>query len=166
MSDIELFLQGEGIRDVKLVRLPSNATVRDIADAAKSAGALGDDGGVIVTIEDADEELVPEVSLSTAGVRHRGRVHVHRCRRVVATVNYNGQAKALDFAPSATIERLHRRATGRQGFGLADADAAEHLLQLCGSAERPDVETHVGTLVTAPACTVCFDLVPKQRVEG
>lgn len=166
MSDIELFLQGEGIGDVKLIRLSSNATVRDIADAAKSAGALGVDGAAIVTIEDAEKELAPETSLSAAGISHRGRVHVHRCRRVAVTVNYNGQAKALDLAPSATIDRVHRRATGRQGFKLADADAAEHLLQLCGSAERPDIETHLGTLVTAPACTACFDLVPKQRIEG
>lgn len=166
MSDIELFLQGEGIHDVKLIRLPSNATVRDIADAARSAGALGSDGAARVTIEDAEEELAAEASLSAAGIGHRSRIHVHRCRRVAVTVHFNGQTKALDVAPSATIERVHRRATGRQGFKLGDTDAAEHLLQLCGSAERPDVETHVGTLATAPACSACFDLVPKQRVEG
>ena len=49
---------------------------------------------------------------------------------------------------------------------LVHPDAVEHVLQISGSASRPDEDVHLGTLTRAPVCSVSFDLVPKRRVEG
>jgi hypothetical protein len=45
-------------------------------------------------------------------------------------------------------------------------DAAEHVLQLTGTADRPDADTHIGALASCPDCRLAFDLVPLKRVEG
>jgi hypothetical protein len=55
---------------------------------------------------------------------------------------------------------------GKDGFNLPEIDATEHALQVCGSATRPDADTHIGALVSAQGCALCFDLVAKRRVEG
>jgi hypothetical protein len=50
-------------------------------------------------------------------------------------------------------------------FHLDHKDAAEHVLQLCESAERPSGDTPLHTLLHG-GCALCFNLVPEKRVEG
>jgi hypothetical protein len=170
MPEIEIFVQGEGIPEVILLRVPSNGTVRDILRSAETQGVrfAEDEHSLIILVEDQEEEFSPDLSLEEARIGHRSRVHVHRCHRVEVTVNFNAAQKTHAFPPSATVERVKRRAVGPspEGFGLQEVDAMEHLLQLCNSTTRPDEETHIGSLVTFPDCELCFDLVPKVRVEG
>lgn len=164
-EEIELFLQGEGIRDIVLIRVPQAGAVRDILTAARAAGLTATDG-VELSLEDADSAIDLDVPLAATPIRHRTRIHVHRCRRVVVKVTFNGVQKEETFRPAATVKRVKRWAVGKKGFDLSDVDAAEHVLQLSGSTERPDEDVHIGTLVTHPMCSVSFDLVPKIRVEG
>ncbi|MCC6630138.1 MAG: hypothetical protein IT340_22385 [Chloroflexi bacterium] len=166
-DEIELFLQGEGIRDIALMRVPRDGTARDIIEAARALGLSAPSGAeTLLLVEDSEEPLALDAPLEAAGIAHRGRVHVHRCRRVAVTVNFNADQNMESFPPSTTMARVKRWAVGKHGFGLSEIDAAEHLLQVCGSTDRPDEDVHIGALVTAPACGLCFDLVAKQRVEG
>lgn len=166
-DEIELFLQGEGIPDITLIRVPRGGTARDIIEAARAHGLAAPDGAdALVLIEDAEEPLAPDATLEVAGIVHRGRVHVHRCRRVAVTVNFNADQKTESFPPSATVARVKQWTVGKKGFDLQGVDATEHLLQVCGSTIRPDEDVHIGTLVQVPDCGLCFDLVAKQRVEG
>lgn len=167
MADTELFVQGEGMRDIALVRIPEGGTVRDVVEAARAHGLRAEEGEPpSVTVENAEAELDLDASLSTLGIADRGRVHVHRCKRVGVTVNFNARQARDDFPPSTTVRRLKKWADSKQGFDLRGADATEHLLQICGSGERPDEDTHIGSLVEVADCSLCFDLVPKTRVEG
>ncbi|MCL4239727.1 MAG: hypothetical protein KJ048_00090 [Dehalococcoidia bacterium] len=165
-DEIELFLQGEGIADITLVLVPRDGTAQDIITAAKAHGLTTPDGEALVSIEDADEPLAPNARLDAVGIVHRGRVHVHRCRRVAVSVNFNGDTTGEDFPPSATVGRVKKWAVSKKAFNLQSVDATEHVLQMCNSSTRPDEDVHIGTLVTAPDCRLCFDLVAKQRVEG
>jgi hypothetical protein len=167
-NDIELFLQGEGIPEIILVRVTRTGTVRDILEAARARGLTPSTGGAtpIVLIENGDEPLALDLTLDAAGISQRSRVHVHHCHQIAVTVNFNADAKQKDFSPSTTIARVQRWAVGKEGFDLKGVDATEHLLQICGTTVRPDEDVHIGTLVQAPACALCFDLVAKQRVEG
>lgn len=164
---IELFIQGEGIPDIALVRVPGEGTVQDIVDAAQTHGLRVDgDENPLVMVEDADEALNFDTPLQRVGIVHRDRVHVSRCHRIEVTVNYEADQKARVFPPSTTMKKVKKWVDGKDGFGLQDVDAAEHLLQVCGTNTRPDEDTHAGSLVEAPNCSLCFDLIPKQRVEG
>lgn len=165
MAEIELFLQGEGILQIALVRVPDRGTVRDIIQAAQPLGLpAGDTEALLVFLEGQDEPLDEQAALEAVGVRPRGRVHVNRCRKVKVEVNFNGRDKSHPFSPSTTVAAV--KAWADDKFGLSGVDATEHALQRCGTTERPPDDTHIGSLVAAGTCVLCFDLVPKQRVEG
>lgn len=164
-KEIELFLQGEGLGEVVLIRVPTQGTIHDIIEQAKNHGISADDE-LLVFAEDEEDPLSPDRSIEASQLKHRGRIHVHRCRRVKVTVNYNALEKSRVFAPAATVARVKKWAVGDNGFDLDDVDAAEHVLQICESDRRPDDDTHIGSLVTVPACSLCFDLLPKVRIEG
>lgn len=167
MAETELFVQGEGMRDIALVRIPEGCTVRAVVEAARAHGLRAEDGEIpSVTVENDDAELDLDASLSAAGIADRERVHIHRCKRVSVTVNFNARQAMEDFPPSTTIKRLKKWADSKKGFDLKGADATEHLLQLCNSGERPDEDAHIGSLIEVSDCSLCFDLVPKSRVEG
>ena len=170
MSEIEIFVQGEGIPEIILLRVPGNGTVRDILRSAETQEVrfAEDEGSLVILIEDQETELSPDLSLEEVHIGHRSRVHIHRCHQIEVIVNFNAAYKAHTFPPSATVERVKRWVVGPEpgGFGLQGVDATEHLLQLCHSTTRPDEDTHIGSLVTFPDCGLCFDLVPKVRVEG
>lgn len=168
MPEIEIFVQGEGIPEITLLRVPDNSAVRDILTNAEAQGVrfAGDEPSLVILIEDQEMELPHDLSLEKAGIRHRSRVHIHRCRRIEVTVNFNAQQIVHSFPPSATVERVKRWAVSSEGFDLPSIDATEHLLQVCRSAARPDEDIQIGSLVAFPNCGLCFDLVPKVRVEG
>jgi hypothetical protein len=163
---IEIFLQGEGISEIQLVRVPQDGTLRDVVKAAQAGGAAIAQSaeGVIFFTEDSDHELEIDVRLKDAGIGHRHRLHCHRCRQVEVTVNFNGVSKPHKVPPSKTVAKVKRWADDQ--FGLKGVDATEHALQICGTNSRPDEDTHIGALVQYPNCKLCFDLVPKKRVEG
>jgi len=166
METIELFVQGEGIRGIVLVTVPHTGVVRDVIDAARAHGLPDANGGspVLVFLEDAEEPLALTTPLAAAGVQDRSSVHVHRVRQITITVNYLSRPPQHSFPPAATVRRVKKWAD--EQFGLHGRDATEHVLQRCNSAERPDEDTHIGALVTYSETTLCFDLVPKTRVEG
>lgn len=164
-DEIELFLQGEGIRDIVLIRVPQAATVRDILTAASAAGLTAVDAADL-SLEDSESAIDLDAPIAATPIRHRSRIHVHRCRAVAVTITFNGIQKEETFRPAATIKRVKRWAVGKKGFDLSDVDATEHVLQLSGSADRPDEDVHLGTLVTHPQCSIALDLVPKVRIEG
>lgn len=165
-ATMELFLQGEGIPEVQLIRVRQDGTVRDLLDAARESGVgvAQNDDAIIVLLEDEENELALDSRLKDAGIKHRSRVHVHRCRRVGVTVNFNGTSRENQFPSSKTIAKVKRWADDQ--FGLKGVDATEHALQISGTSTRPDEDTHLGVLVSYPNCKISFDLVPKKRVEG
>lgn len=166
-DEIEIFLQGEGIQDIVLVRIGRAGTVQNIIEVAQLHGlSPSTTDEVFVLIEDTETPLALEQTLEIVGIRHRSRVHVHRCRQVTVTVNFNGDHKTHSFPPSTTMARVKQWVVSKDGFNLTEIDATEHLLQICGSSGRPDEDIHIGALVTASMCEICFDLIAKQRVEG
>lgn len=170
MNEIEIFVQGEGILEIILLRVPEGGVVRDIFKSAETQGIhfAGDERSLVILVEDQETELSHDLSLEEAHIGHRSRVHIHRCHRIEVTVNFNAAHKTHAFPPSATVERVKCLVVEPEpeGFGLHSVDATEHLLQPCHSTTRPDEDTHIGALVTSPVCKLCFDLVPKVRVEG
>lgn len=167
--EIDLFVQGEGLPEVKLVKTTENSTLRDLLKtlAATFGGVLAEAEDLkdfLVMREDDDREIAVDQEIAKAGIKNRDRLHFHRCRKVKVIVNFNGRAISESFSPSVTVSRIKKWAD--KEFEIDEIDATEHALQLCGGAVRPDEDTHVGKLASHKTCSVCFDLVPKKRVEG
>lgn len=167
-NELQLFVQGEGIADMQLVRVAEQSTLRELLGKFSSvfteAEVASATDEFIFLLEDSECELVSDKSLKELGFKNRERVHIHRCRKIKVSVNFNGREIADAFPPSRTIAKIKHWADKQ--FGIEGVDATEHALQICGTAKRPDDDTHLGTLARHPNCQVCFDLVPKKRVEG
>jgi hypothetical protein len=73
-----------------------------------------------VFLEEADEPRTPGVTLTTAGIGHRSRGHLPRCRKIHVMVSFNGQEKSRAFSPAATIGRVTQWAVGASDEPLID----------------------------------------------
>ena len=166
-DETELFIQGEGIPKITLVKVDPKDTVAAIVKVAREHGlSASEDSGVCVFVENTDVSLELVLKIDEVGLVPRSRVHIHRCKSVEVTVNYNQDQKKGSFPPSATVDWVKEWAVGKDQYGMSAVDAAEHVLKVCNSGDQPDGDVHIGTLVKFPDGTVCFDLVPTQRVEG
>lgn len=162
---IKVFLQGKGMSQIELVDLPADGQVGEILKAARPFGVQATEGeDLLVWLEGMDEPLGLELTIAEAGIRKHSRVHVHTCQHVEVTVLYNGQPQARQFSPAQTVEKVKQWAD--HAFHLSEMDAADHVLQVTGTTNQPAEDTHVGTLVHPPHCSISFDLVPKSRVQG
>lgn len=164
MPNLQLFLQFEGHRGIEIVRIEDTATVRELLAAAAGAGLPEDRReGASVFAHENDTPLDHDTCLKDAGIGNKHRIHIHRCKKVEVTLHFNEVKEKLHFPPSATVERVKREFVKR--IHMSPVDATEHVLQLCGSTDRPDPDTHIGSLICG-CCSLCFDLVPIKRIEG
>jgi hypothetical protein len=165
MEHIDVFVQGEGLKQVVRIRVAKGALVRELIELALALGLVP---GGVAALEDCEEALDLDAALDAAGVCHHGRVHVHRCRRTEVSVHYGARTLTQSFPTSSTVQAVWKWAVAAPQFNLSPTDALEHALELCDTAVRPDPDTHLGTLVSGGKahCALCFNLVPKQRVEG
>jgi hypothetical protein len=161
---IEVYLQGPGIA-ITLVKLPADGTINNLIELAREKGLkTGADQKPDVWLENLEEPLRPDSSLRSAGIKSRSRVHIHTCRQIHVTVNFNNQSYQHPFSPSATVGDV--KAWAAKKFNLQEVDVSEYALQICESSDRPTEDTQIGFFAEPGQCSACFDLVPKQRVEG
>ena len=165
MKATEVLLQGECIPDIQLIEVGVDEMVKDLLEVAAKFRAKKIEGNFFVFLEGSAEPIADGEKLPESKDRQPIPLHVHRCHRILVTVTFNGVSKGHEFAPGMTVADVKKFASVRE-FGMKPADAAEHVLQFAGSAERPEPETHVGALVSCPDCRISFDLVPHKRVEG
>ena len=163
MNRLNVFLQGEGIKDVVRLEIESAGAVGDLKRVCETRGIpVPSDAAVFA--EDRDEPVVDSVRISTLATKDGARLHIHRCRRVAVRVVYSGRVIEHGFGPSRTVGAIKGWATHE--FGISKADAAELILQITGTHDQPDADLHIGALVVDKACAVSFDLVPNPRIQG
>lgn len=158
----QIFLQSELLNDVEVLELDEGASKHDLRQACLArVGGHHLAEALILFIEDEDdEEAIDKLESIVDGLR----LHLHRLKAITVTARYAGREEHHTFRPNATIARVKRWAA--HAFGIAASDAAELMLQIAGTDNRPDLDVHLGSLVKAPEHTVCFDLVPAPRVNG
>lgn len=155
-----IFAQSELLNDVHAVELEHDVGSVGMREALLAILPQTPDA-LLWYIEDSDDEHAIE---NLTEIPHGLRVHLHRLKGIDVVVRYAGRDMHRTFRPSATIMRVKRWAT--QEFGIAPSDAAELMLQISGTEQRPDPDTHIGALVKFPNKSLCLDLVPSTRVNG
>lgn len=164
MKNLEMLVQGEKIPDIQFIALEGEASVVAVLEIA--AGLRQGEplvGELFVFVEGADHPVGPDHCFKPHNDGPH-RIHVHRCREVAVTVNFNGKSEPGTFAPAKTVASVKKWAV--QQFHMDPRDAAEHVLQIAGTTDRPEPDTHIGSLVHNGKCSITFDLVPLKRVEG
>jgi hypothetical protein len=161
MSNIIVFLQQHGSAEVEELEIAISATVAELLAASKAEGVREQ---ALIFVDEGEEPVGKEVHVEHSGAKQGSRVHVSRCRHVEVTVHYQEKTEAHRFPPGAKVHRVKQWAVHK--FRLAETDATEHVLQICGGTERPAGDTPLHTLLKPDTCALCFDLVPEKRIEG
>lgn len=175
-EEIELFAHGEGGRP-RVVPARRAETLRTVLGRFEEVGG-GDEILVFVgeceealaegdEVEDGADGHAPvdiDLTVEVLEIERHRHIHCHRCRHVAVEVNFGGAAKRHRFSPATTVGVAARWA--RRKFRLDPASAAEYVLQLCNSTTQPRAGEHLGELVKAPMCSICFDLVKEITPQG
>lgn len=163
MSNVLIFIQAHDRSDILEAEISAVATVGELHDALEVLGVTVD-AETFIFVDEAEEHEDKERHEPLRHVKHGSRVHVGRCRRIATTVNFLDKSEAREFPPGARVRAIKEWAV--HTFDLNPKDAAEHVLQLCNSPDRPTTDTPLHQLVHGHHCALCFDLVPEKRVEG
>lgn len=161
-----VYIQSEYFSDVRLVEVDDEATIEQLKHAAHSLVPVGADlKDLHLSVEDdEDDEFAHAKHVRDLKKEHGVRVHLHRCKHVEVKVRFGAETAQHKFRPGTTVGRV--RLWAGHKVGMAPGDIAEHVLQIAGTAEQPDVDTHIGVLAKCPQCSVIFDLVPAHRING
>jgi len=154
---MEIFLH-QRATDTGFINVDPEKKVRDLGIECVGAEAL-------VWLEDGKEPLDPDKTLAEVGVIDRCHVHVSSCKSVVIKVRFGGVSIAESFPPAATAGLILKWAASPEGFKLTDSEAAKHLLAICGTNTELDQADHIG-FYADDDCSVCLDLLPRERFEG
>ena len=167
MSKVIVFIQVHGTPGVLEAELSAATTLGELQDGLAAAGVTLD-AETLIFIDEAGDHLGGDRNDPVHGVKHGCRIHVSRCKRIKTTAHYLEKTAERDFPPGARVRAVKEWAVHK--FELNPKDAAEHVLQLCKSSDRPSSDTPLHQLVGGHhhghGCGVCFDLVPDKRVEG
>ncbi|MGB7437647.1 MAG: hypothetical protein WBR26_00670 [Candidatus Acidiferrum sp.] len=176
-QELELFVHTQGAKP-KLVTAGHGEVLRDVL---LRSGVIGPEQGEVLIFVGECEEALSEPEEIEEGIdqhapveagltlealelsRHR-HIHCHRCRHIAVEVNFSGKTKRHKFSPATTIAVVTQWA--RKKFHLDPAAAAEYVLQICNSTDQPRSDVHLGELVQAPKCSICFDLVKEITPQG
>ncbi|MFV1849127.1 MAG: hypothetical protein ACMZ66_00235 [Thalassospira sp.] len=152
-----VFVQSEAFESIEVLDLDPHVTPATLFDRCLSL--VGHDTAYGLYLEDRDDvEGLDALAEIAAGMR----LHLHRRRHLSVTVCYAGHQIQRDFRPGTTIRRVKRWAA--RLLSISVSDAAELMLQVEGSDQRPDEDIHIGTLTQD--CGLKFDLVPSPRING
>jgi hypothetical protein len=161
---IQLYLHGAGTADEKIIEVPENATVHDVIAEAKKLG-FAQDFEAALFVEDSDTESDHKHRLHECGIKHKHHIHVHHCRKIAVTMNFNGVDKTHSFAPGSRVSRVLQWAVN--AFQLHGVDAKNKELRLGGTNGTVlTANQHIGSFAHPPQCGVTVYLTGIVEVQG
>ena len=159
-----VYLQSESLPDVQLVEVDFISSAKTLKAACMATLPEDVRQQDFHLFEEENEFEIGEHDIEQLNKQHGVRLHLHRCKHVGVTVRFMDKTVQKKYAPSATIGRVKKWAAHE--LCMAPNDAAEHVLQIAGTTQQPDVDVHIGTFAKCPECAVDFDLVPAHRING
>ena len=149
---IEIFVQGENLPEIKMVRVPKSGSLRDVVEAARGEGlsVAADHSDAVVLLENSDQEHDLDRSLEELGVGHHHRVRCHR-RRIHVSVNKLPVVLHLRKATGAQIKQaaIDQKVSIKMDFTLFLVKSVTQLTPV-GDEETVVLRDHEQFRATAP----------------
>lgn len=158
---VKVFLQSELLNDIEVVEVEPNGGYAALRTACLEKVNHPTAAEAFLFVEDEDDE---NASKMLEKIPEGLCVQLHRAKSIDVIVRYSSKDVRRPFRPSATVGRVKKWAT--KELGITPSDAAELMLQIKGTDNRPDSDIHIGSLVKGTDQTIAFDLVPSPRVNG
>jgi hypothetical protein len=150
-------VEGEGLGEVDVVRIPEGSPAREIVLAVASRVGFPAEEALLF-VEDCQEPVDLTVLVVEEGVS--GKVHhVHRARNIEVALFYQGRQIEKRFAPSTRVQRVLDWAVSPAGFNIDAAIAPEMELALHGDTTALPKNAHLGRYVRHPGHELTFDLI-------
>lgn len=163
MKPIDIFYQRENIAEIQHLEVAGAITFGELRVRLVEQHALPPD--TLLFVENDVRPVDNAVSVAACGGERGLTVHAHRCRHVNVAVTFNNKTTEHLFSPASTVGHV-KQWTAMHKFDMTKDDASEHLLQIAGTTSRPSPSTHIGALTDGKTCTIAFDLVADERVNG
>ena len=163
MSKIIIFIQVQGKPGVTEAELPTKPTYDELKVCLSNIG-VEFDSDTHIFLDESPDPIEIKCEGQIEELKRGGRLHVCRSRKVKVKGHYLENGVEAEFPPGVRIRKIKSWAV--RYFKLDKQDAAEHVLQLCNSTQRPANDTPLHELVDKATDSACFDLVPEKRVEG
>ena len=163
MAKLIVFIHTHDRPGILEAELSEAATIGELNGVFAALG-IKIDAETFVFVDESEHHQSNEHHHPVGGLRHGSRIHVCRCKRIKTSVHFLDKTETREFAPGNRVKAVKEWAV--LTFKLNPKDAAEHVLQICGSPTRPSTDTRLNELVKPHECVLCFDLVPEKRVEG
>lgn len=174
--DIELFIHISGHKP-EVVLAAAGETLRDVLGRIQALESLEEYHVFVgectesltetVEIDDGVDEHAAvdiDLKLSVLDIERHRHVHAHKCHRIAVEVNFSNKTKKHKFAPNTTVGVVTDWA--RSKFPIDATLAGEYVLQVCKSTVQPRSTEHLGDIVPADTCSICFDLVKEVTPKG
>ena len=174
-ENIEIFIHGPGIQP-KVASVKGDNVLLEVLEAEGVPGVR--DEGVLVFVDECGDALDEAIEIEDGEDKHEPcdarrtiaeiaiksgtHVHVHKCRRILVTVTYNGVDKKHKFSPATTISTATKWA--KRKFKIDPT--SDFVLQISGTKTVPRQNEHLGDLVIGGVCTLSFDLVTEVNPQG
>lgn len=155
--EIEIIVEGEGLADVEIVRLPHGAAGRELLEIAAAKGGFPSEEACLF-VEDEDAPLDVSLIVISEGMSERTH-HVHRVRQIEVTVYYMNKQETRAFAPSARVQRVLDWALTSDIFKIDPAIKPEMELALHGKTTPLPKDAHIGRFVRHPEHRLALDLI-------
>jgi hypothetical protein len=163
MSKITIFIQAHGRAEIAEAELAAIATIGELHDILAENG-ITVAAETVIFIDEAEQALAGERHHPVHGLKHGSRIHVGHCKEIAVTVHFHHKTEKHNFPPGARVRAVKQWAVHK--YQMPPKDAAEHVLQICDTTNRPASDTPIHQLVHGHDCVLCFNLVPEKRVEG
>jgi len=158
----KILVDGEGLAEVEVVEVPLGGSLKDVVvRIAEKAGANHEEFAIF--IEDEGEPL--DVTILVHEHAHQRKVHhVHRCKEIKVTVNYQAVPEHHRFPPATRIEKVLHWAVKK--FKIDPTIAPEMALALTGTVNELPGGAHIGRYAKHDHCSVELDLIRGDIHQG
>lgn len=164
MNKHQVYFHGENHREPKFIDISPEISVEEIIVIYQREFGEGSAVEEIeLFVEDVDEPRPRHHRGEEAGIRHRGHIHFHRCKRIEVIIMYNGDDKTLSFPPSTTVKRIFLKAI--EAFRISEKDAGDYVLKLEDGTILQSAD-HIGSFTAFPKCNIKLFLTAIKPIQG
>lgn len=159
MKKVKLFVHASNSQKYNIAEVNDDLSINQLIKDY-SQGTVTEE--VSVYLEDQDDELDKNLTVSDAKIKNGDHVFLGRCKKVSVSINYAGKTFTISVSPATSIKNLRKQAL--KYFGIDEGSGADLLLWF--NNEPLDMRQIVGSLTDFPTCTVTLILATKNDVNG